>query len=146
MSRILAVDYGTKRIGVALSDTSRTLASPLPTLVRRVGKRPPWAELCRLVQENEVEEIVVGLPLGLDGDDSDWTAEVRQFADGLSQRTGRPIVLVDERLSSVRAERMVRGSGLRKREREDKGRIDAAAAAILLQAHLDGRKNIDAQI
>ncbi len=144
MSRILAIDYGTKRIGLALSDSSQTLATPLPTLVRRAGKRPPWQELMRIVQENDVAEIVVGLPLALNGDDSVWTEEVREFAAKLRERTGKPVVLLDERLTSVRAERLVRGSGLKKSAREEKARVDAAAAAILLQAHLDARRSSDA--
>ena len=140
MSRILAVDYGTKRIGLALSDPTRTLASPLPTLTRRAGKRPPWAELNRIVEENEVAEIVVGLPLALSGEETAWCAETREFASDLERRTGRPVQFVDERMTSVMAERLVRGRGLGKSDREDKSRVDAAAAAIMLQAHLERRK------
>jgi putative holliday junction resolvase len=146
MSRVLAVDYGTRRIGLALSDPTRTLASPIPTLVRRAGKRPPWAELQRVVEENEVAEIVVGLPLHLSGEETAWCAEVRRFSEALSSRTGLPVHLLDERLTSVYGERLVRGSGLRKSEREDKSRVDAAAAAILLQVHLERSRLSDERL
>jgi putative holliday junction resolvase len=140
MSRVLAVDYGERRIGIALSDPTRTIASPLVTLSRRAGKRPPWAELERLVRENEVGEIVVGLPLDLGGNENPWSAEVREFATKLERRAERPVHLVDERLSSVQAERVVRGIGLRRSQREEKERVDAAAAAIILKTYLAGQR------
>lgn len=139
MGRVLAVDYGEKRVGVALSDPTRTLARPLATLTRRAGKRPPIQALLELCAEHEVTQIVVGLPLTLAGDDSDWTREVRAFAERLHARSAIPVELVDERLSSVVAERAVRSIGLRKSQREQKGRIDAGAAAVILQAFLDTR-------
>jgi putative Holliday junction resolvase len=135
--RVLAVDFGERRIGVALSDPSGTIASPLITLPRRTGKRPPIAELIRIMDEREVVHVVVGLPLTLAGDDSEWTTTVRAFAATLGERSGRPVTLVDERFSSVIAERAVRGSGLKKSEREDKSRVDAAAAAVILQSFLN---------
>lgn len=139
MGRILAVDYGERRVGLALSDPTATIASPLPTLKRRKGKRPPVAPITRLAEEHEVEEVVVGLPLTLEGDDSDWTREVRQFAADLADRTGLPVELQDERMTSVRAERAVRSLGLTKEKREEKERVDAAAAVLILQAYLDAR-------
>lgn len=139
MARVLAVDYGERRVGLALSDPTAVIASPLPTLTRRKGKRPPVAPIARLAQEHEAAEIVVGLPLTLDGDDSDWTREVREFAAALADRTGLPVALQDERMTSVRAERAVRSLGLSKQKREEKERIDAAAAVLILQAYLDTR-------
>jgi putative holliday junction resolvase len=141
MSRILGLDYGEKRIGLAVSDPTGTIASPLTTLTRRAGKRPPWAELERLVQEYEVNELVVGLPLDLAGEERDWSREVREFGDRLAGRTGLPLHWIDERLTSVQAERAVRGSGLRRGQREEKERVDAAAAAIILQQFLERRRN-----
>ncbi|MQA91918.1 MAG: Holliday junction resolvase RuvX [Gemmatimonas sp.] len=140
MTRVLAVDYGGRRIGVALSDPTRTIAAPLTTLTRRRGKRPPWAELERLVREHEVAEIVVGLPLDLGGNESEWSEEVREFAAKLGRRVERPVHLVDERLTSVQAERVVRGIGLRRTQREEKERVDAAAAAVILMTYLAGQK------
>jgi putative Holliday junction resolvase len=137
VARYLAVDYGERRIGVALSDPTATIASPLTTLPRRAGKRPPIAALLELCTEHQVSGIVVGLPLTLDGTDSDWTREVREFAARLQERAGLPVTLVDERLTSVRAEQAVRGIGLPRKQREQRERVDAAAAALILQAHLD---------
>ncbi|HEX8830555.1 MAG TPA: Holliday junction resolvase RuvX [Longimicrobium sp.] len=139
MPRSMALDYGERRIGVAVSDPLRMIASPLTTLQRRAGKRPPWAEITALVQEHEVDEAVVGLPLNLAGDETDWTREVRQFGDDLARRTGLPVSFVDERMTSVAAERSVRGMGLKRSEREQKERIDAAAAALILGAWLRQR-------
>jgi putative Holliday junction resolvase len=137
--RVLGIDYGERRIGLALSDPTATIAQPLPTLKRRKGKRPPVAPVTRLVEEHEVEEIVIGLPLTLEGEDNDWTREVRSFGRKLGERTGRPVAFQDERLTSVRAERAVRSLGLSKEKREEKERIDAAAAILILQAYLDSR-------
>jgi len=139
--RILGVDYGQRRIGLALSDPTATIASPLGTLTRRAGKRPPWAELMRLVDEHEVDELVIGLPLDLRGDEGEWAAEVRAFGEQLGRRTDLVVHWIDERMSSVMAERAVRELGLRRRQREDKTRIDAAAAAVLLQRYLQQRRN-----
>lgn len=141
MGRILALDYGVRRIGVAVSDPTHTIASPLTTLVRRAGKRPPWPELVRLVQEQEVERIVIGLPLDLRGEEGEWAAETRAFGADVARRTGLPVDWIDERLSSVQAEQVVRGSGLKRRQREDKARVDAAAAAIILQSYLAQQRN-----
>ena len=85
---VLAIDPGQRRFGVALSDPTRTLASPLTTLVRRRGKRPPWKALEPLIREHEVQLIVVGLPSEDEGADPDWLEEVRRFAADLEQRTG----------------------------------------------------------
>lgn len=139
MSRILAIDYGERRIGLAISDPTATIAQPLPTLVRRAGKRPPIAQIIEIISINGVIEVVVGLPLPLSGEDSDWTQSVRDFASKLEARAGIPVRLLDERMTSVRAERAVRELGLKKSQREQKERIDSAAAILLLQMHLDQR-------
>ena len=141
MARILAVDFGERRVGLAISDPTATIAQPLPTLVRRAGKRPPLGKIVEIINANEVSEAVVGLPLTLAGADSAWTQTVRDFAEKLHARAGVPVALLDERLTSVRAERAVRELGLKKTEREQKARIDAAAAMLLLQMYLDQKKN-----
>lgn len=141
MSRILGIDFGERRIGLAVSDPSATIAQPLPTLTRRAGKRPPVAAIAELVREYDVSTCVIGLPLDLNGDETDWTREVRAFGAKLADRTGIAIEFVDERLTSVRAERAVRELGLKRRERHEKGRIDAAAAQLILQGFLDQRSN-----
>jgi putative holliday junction resolvase len=141
MERLLGIDFGERRIGLALSDPTRTIASPFGTLTRRAGKRPPWAELERVVHENAVAGIVIGLPLDLRGNETAWTADVRAFAAAVERRTGVPVHLIDERLSSVQAERAVRGSGLRRSQREEKERVDETAAAIILHAYLERERN-----
>jgi putative Holliday junction resolvase len=135
--RALGVDFGEVRIGLALSDETRTLASPLTTLRRRRGKRPPLARIEVAAKAHQVRDVVVGLPLDLSGEETAWSGEVRRMAAELGTRLQVPVHLVDERMTSVRAERAVRGIGLPRTKREDKDRVDAAAAAIILQGWLD---------
>ncbi|MBI4540630.1 MAG: Holliday junction resolvase RuvX [Gemmatimonadetes bacterium] len=138
MTRVLGIDYGERRIGMAISDPTRTIAQPLPTLRRRVGRRPPYQAILEIARRYEVDAIVVGLPLDLAGHETAWTAAARGVGDELARRLGVPVHYVDERLTSVRAERAVRSLGLPRRERERKERVDAAAAVLILQAWLDG--------
>jgi len=139
VGRILGIDFGERRVGLAISDPTATIAQPLPPVMRRPGKRPPVEAIARIAAEHEATGIVIGLPLTLEGEESEWTRTVRAFGDRLAERTGLPVHYVDERLSSVRAERAVRSLGLRRKERERKERVDTAAAMLLLQAYLDGR-------
>jgi putative Holliday junction resolvase len=138
--RVLGVDFGARRVGVAVSDETGTLASPLPTLERRAGKRPPISALAALGVAHDVEAVVFGLPLELSGEESDWTREVRAVGDALGARLDVPVHYVDERMTSVRAERNVRSSGLPLRKREEKGRVDAEAAVLILQQWLDAER------
>ena len=131
------MDFGKKRIGLAVSDPTNTVATPLDTLRRRAGKRPPLARMTEIARDLDVDRVVVGLPLGLDGNENPWCAEVRDFGARFGMRLGAEVVFVDERMTSVRAERAIRSLGLSKRERERKDRIDAAAAQLILQAWLD---------
>ena len=140
MPRILGIDYGTRRIGLALSDPTATISQPLPTLTRRAGKRAPVGAIAQIATENEVSEIVVGLPLSMEGEESEWTAEVREFGAKLALRAGVEVFYLDERMTSVRAEQAVRGIGLKKSDRESKERVDAAAAMLILQNYLDRRQ------
>jgi putative Holliday junction resolvase len=134
---VLGIDYGERRIGLAVTDPTRTIASPLDTLQRRAGKRPPLSRLAEIARDLEVEALVVGLPLDLQGNETMWCREVRAFGDALASRLDLPVTYVDERLTSVRAARAVRSVGLGKKERERKERVDAGAAALILQAWLD---------
>ncbi|CAN5789229.1 Holliday junction resolvase RuvX [soil metagenome] len=140
MARVLSVDYGERRVGVAISDPTATIAQPLTVIIRRAGKRPPVQAVADLALAHDVAHIVVGLPLTLAGDESDWTREVRSFGEKLAERTGRGVTFADERLTSVMAERAVRSLGLKRSEREQKERVDAAAAVLILQAHLNRMK------
>ena len=135
--RTLALDYGTRRIGLAMSDATGTLATPLTTLTRRAGRRPPIALILELARRHGVGHFVVGLPLDGNGGENSWTAEVRDFGRMLGQRSGLPVHFIDEEYSSAEAEARIRSIGLTRKKREDKARIDAAAAAIILQDWLD---------
>jgi putative pre-16S rRNA nuclease len=137
MKRVLGIDYGERRVGLAMSDPTATIATPLPPILRRKGKRPPVQAIIEIMDANDIDRAVVGLPLSLDGDDSEWTTEVRAFAAKLAERSGRGVDLLDERMTSVMAERAVRSLGLPRHERERKDRIDTAAAQIILQLYLD---------
>lgn len=136
--RVLGIDVGQRRIGLAISDASRTLARPLATLtvgddeaVDRVA-----AEIARLaVEEDGLAAVVVGMPLRLDGSPTEHTPRVAAFVQALKARTSIPIVGEDERLTSREAESRL---ALRERDwRKRKARLDAAAAAIILQDYLD---------
>jgi putative Holliday junction resolvase len=144
--RIVGLDVGERRIGVAVSDVSRTLARPLGVL-RPVGLdldavQVSADEIARLAREEDgVASIVVGLPRRLDGTATDMTQRVEHFARQLEARTALPVTLQDERLSSREAESRL---ALREKDwRKRKQRIDAAAAAVILQDYLDAvRKSV----
>ena len=129
--RLLAVDYGERRIGLAISDPSGTIASPAGVIVRRVGKRPPVAEIVRRAEALEARGFVLGLPLDGNGDETPRSHEVRRIADTLTERTGLPVELVDERYTTAVALRAVREMGGSTKGR--KGDVDALAATVLLQ-------------
>lgn len=129
--RVLGIDYGERWIGLALSDPSRTIASPAGAIVRRAGKRPPIAELVRRAQQMEAVAFVLGLPLDDRGEETARSAEVRRVGAELARRTGYPVSFVDERYTTALALRTVRALGGSTRGR--KGDVDALAATILLQ-------------
>lgn len=137
--RAMGVDYGTRRIGLALSDPTGTLATPLTTLVRRAGKRAPIARILELARQHQVDRFVLGLPLHPREGENRWTAEAREFGRRLRDRSGLSVHFVDESYSSAEAEAKIRVIGLKRAQREDKARIDAGAAAIILQDWLDAR-------
>lgn len=134
--RILALDIGAKRTGLAISDASRTLASPLGV----IESATPLGEVLRTIARLEAEEdglaaVVVGRPVRLDGTPGEHTGVVDAFVARLRERTSLPIVLRDERLTSVEAESRL---AVREKDwRRRKARLDAAAAAIILQEYLD---------
>jgi putative Holliday junction resolvase len=130
-TRVLAIDYGERRIGLAISDPTRTIASPAGYILRRAGKRPPVAELLRRIQELEVGEVVLGLPLDGNGDETDRSREVRVIGRQLAERSALPVRLVDERFTTAAALRAVKTLGGSTEGR--KGDVDALAATVLLQ-------------
>jgi putative Holliday junction resolvase len=131
--RALALDYGRRRIGVAMSDPSGTLAQPLET----VSVRKPYDALVRireLVTQHGVTRIVLGLPIHMGGQEGPEAREVREFGTTVQKETGVPVEYVDERWSSVEAERTLRAGGVKGRAR--RGKRDRIAAALLLQTWL----------
>ena len=129
--RLLAIDYGERRVGLAISDPTGTIASPAGTILRRAGKRPPIAEIVRRAQELEARGFVVGLPLDGEGEETPRSDEVRKISVELERRTGLPVELVDERFTTAAALRAIREMGGSTRGR--KKDVDALAATILLQ-------------
>lgn len=132
--RILGLDFGIRRIGAALSDSRRVIASPLEVYERR-GPRLDARHYQELVNEEDVGRIVIGLPLHTDGGESELSGQARAWGNWLAEACGRPVVFHDERYTSVVAEEMMRASGLKARDRQ--ARRDMLAAQILLQAYLD---------
>jgi putative Holliday junction resolvase len=133
-SRILALDLGKRRIGLAISDPLGITAQGMPNLVR-INKRTDFAALEALIREREVGMILMGNPInmgGLEGRQSGW---VREFADELNRRTKLPVKLWDERLTSVEAGRVLRASGISIEKRA--AAVDRLSAVILLQSYLD---------
>jgi len=132
--RLLAVDWGDKRIGLAVSDELGMLASPVGIIARRAGKRPPLAELMRQAESLGATGYIFGLPLDPAGAETDRTREVREVAAKLAERQPLPVRLVDERFTTSSALRSIREQGGSTRGR--KGDVDAMAACVLLESVL----------
>jgi putative Holliday junction resolvase len=136
VTRILGLDYGTRRIGVAVSDPLGLTAGPLDVIDATVPDLDD--RLRNLAEDLGVELIVVGLPIGLDGREGPAAGSARRFAERVAAATGLPVEVYDERFSTVTAERVLLEAGMR-RERRKEAR-DRVAAAVFLQAYLDGRR------
>lgn len=132
--RWLAVDWGERRIGLAVSDPTGTIASPAGFIQRRAGKRPPIAEVMRRAEALEARGFVLGLPLDGEGNDTPRAVEVRFVGEELEKRTGLPVRLLDERFTTAAARRAIREMGGTPRDR--RGDVDALAATVLLQHFL----------
>jgi putative pre-16S rRNA nuclease len=145
---ILALDYGRARIGMAIADADAALAQPLGTL-DRINRNEDMRRLRELVREHGVKQIVVGLPLRLDGTRGDMAEEAARFGQRVHKQLGLPVEMVDERLTSWEAERLLEehqgrtihapSSKKRKKENEKTG-VDALAAALILKEYLDRRQ------
>jgi putative Holliday junction resolvase len=136
MSRILALDPGAKRIGVAVSDPLGIVARSLKVVEKTRGHG--WAaEVENLVAEYQVAEVVIGLPRNMDGSEGPAAAGARRMVEILSSRLSVPVVVWDERLSTVAAQRMFRETGVKMRRA--KKYLDGVAAALILQGYLDYR-------
>ena len=132
---VLALDYGAKRIGMAVSDADGEFAFPAGVLERR-GLARDLEALAGLAQERGVVRVVVGLPLHLDGRKGPEAEAAQRFADAVGQATGLPVSLLDERWTSREAERALREAQPRRRKRRN-AKLDAAAAALLLRTFLE---------
>lgn len=139
--QLIGIDFGLRRIGVAVSDPDGRVVTPRPTLTRRRGKRPPMEPFVSLAEEVGAAAVVIGLPLSGEGEETDWCSEVRRFGEALAVRLAVPVHYQDERFSSAQAERMLRRADLGKKRRADKGLVDATAATIILQTWLDGKNS-----
>jgi putative Holliday junction resolvase len=136
--RLLAIDWGELRLGLALSDETQVLATPLETLTRRRGKRFPMPRFLELVAQHRPAGIVVGLPLSPEGTESPASAAARELAQAVGLRTGLPVDLWDERMSTARALAAIQEQGGSTRGR--KSDVDALAASVVLQGYLDARR------
>jgi putative Holliday junction resolvase len=136
MGRLLALDVGERRIGVAVSDPTGTLARPL-TIITRASRQADFQAIAQLVDETAAERIIVGLPLSLDGTEGPQARTVRRYAERLAQAISVGVEFWDERYSSATAAEILRDKRKRRRRRPAREAIDAAAAAVILQSFLD---------
>lgn len=136
MSRILGLDVGDKRIGVAMSDPLEITAQPLAVIVRR-GIRVDVEAVLAAAGGAEIARVVAGLPIEMDGQEGPQAARVRRFCEEFSRRAGIEVVYQDERLTTLQSERLLESAGVRRKDR--KGVLDKMAAALILQSWLDAR-------
>lgn len=138
--RTLGIDFGTKRLGLAVSDPEGRLAFPRPALERdaRTTREALFAALVALIEAEGVGAVVVGLPLTLEGGESLTTRQARNFAESLGRRVSVPVHLVDERLSSAAAEEQLKEAGLC--SRKSRKHLDSQAAVQILETWLAGRR------
>ena len=132
ITRVLGLDIGDSRIGVALSDPQGILASPL-TIINRTEERADIEAVVALVRQNQVGRVIIGLPISMDGSQGRQAEKVKAFVTELCRHTDVPVEFRDERLSTVSAKRMVQGV----RKTGKRTRYDAMAAALILQSYLD---------
>jgi len=149
---ILAVDYGRVKIGLAIADAETQMPQPLSTL-ERINRNEDMRRLRELVREHGVRQIVVGLPLRLDGTRGEMAEEVERFAQRLRKQIGMPVELMDERLTSWEAERLLEevqgrfindeklGAGRKQKKAQPKMTVDAVAAAVILKEYLERQKS-----
>ncbi len=133
-ARILGIDYGLKRTGLALSDPLKIFAYPFKTLI---NDKNFWNELKKVMEEKNIEKIILGFPLNEGGSKSHITDQVKKFAKELGSKFKREIILWDERYTSVMAREKILESVTKKSKRRDKGLLDQNSAAIILQEYLN---------
>jgi len=136
----MGIDAGVRRVGVALSDETRLLATPVSVLDRGRGLAPVLDQLSDLARREAVVEIIVGLPLNADGSRGTQARRAAEFARVAERVLGLPVQLWDERLSTQEAESIVRAQGRSTRRVRQSGQMDAVAAAVILQDYLDAHR------
>ncbi|MFK7895061.1 MAG: Holliday junction resolvase RuvX [Myxococcota bacterium] len=137
--RVLGIDLGKKRIGLAVSDEAAEIAFPAGTLSSQ-GKRRDLQELCALIKEREIGSAVIGLPLHMDGRRGPEAEKAQDFAAALAKAAHIPVELLDERWTSTEAERLMRGTPKKKRaKKRNQGTVDEMAASIILRTYLAQR-------
>ena len=137
LKRILAIDFGLRRIGLALSDPLAIFAYPFKTIL---NDKNLWPELTKIISENCVKKIVLGLPQKENGDPASISNDVLKFKNQLEEKFDLEVLLRDERYSSSIAKELILESVSKKSKRKEKGLIDRNAAAVILQDYLDGHK------
>lgn len=135
--RLLGLDVGTKRIGVALSDELGLTAQPLSVIARHGGLRDLDA-IAGLIKEHQVSSLVVGLPINMDGSEGESAGRIRRFAASLHEHLGLPVFLWDERLTTWEAEGILKEASVRAKKR--RGIVDKLAAALILKGFLEARR------
>jgi len=138
--RVLALDVGERRVGIAISDPTGTLARPLQALARG-SREEDFAAIAALVAEHDIGLVVVGQPLSLDGTEGPQARRVARYAEALAAHLTVRVISWDERFTTVEAEKVLR-QGRKEKDRRrarTKGELDAVAAAVILQGYLDGR-------
>ena len=135
------MDYGTKTVGVAISDETKLIAQPLLTIERKQANklRQTYAAIEKIISEQDVELIVLGLPKNMNNTEGERVEATKEFKEALERRTGLEVVLVDERLTTVEANRILEDTGVALSARKE--HIDKMAAAIILQNYLDREHN-----
>jgi putative Holliday junction resolvase len=140
MGRMLALDLGEKRIGVAVCDETETLARPLTTITR-ASRREDMERIARLVTEQSAVRLIAGYPRSLSGDEGPQAQRVRRYAQALAATLPVPVELWDERYTTVEASERLLEAKPGRRKTRDRGQLDAAAAAIILQDYLDAHRS-----
>ena len=137
--KIMALDVGNKRIGVALSDELQILAQPLYTIHRK-GIERDIEEIVKIINDNNVEEVIVGLPKNMDGTTGFQGEKTIKFAEVLRQSTDRPLIMWDERMTTISARRIMRENDVKQKDK--KNLVDTIAAVVILETYLS-RKNME---
>ena len=138
--RIMGLDYGSKTVGVAISDELMITAQPVITIERKSENklRKTLAKIEELIKEYEVSFVVLGYPKNMDNSEGERVAATKEFKEHLERRTGLEVILQDERMSTVESERILMEAGVRREHRKEY--VDKMAAAVILQSYLDSRK------